>query len=99
MCSSQHCMACIPRQWLAHAEYFVFLEDLVRNKLPAELFVATLPYAQRLADEVDRMQVHPSSISYHACLLVVEGDPICMRVLKHTCTAVCKDMHCPGSYV
>ena len=39
------------------AEYFLFLEDRVRKEMPDEPFVATLPYAQRLADEVDRAQV------------------------------------------
>ena len=55
------------KPWLARAEYFVFLEDRVRKELPEEPFVATLPYAQRLADEVDAAQVPKELEKVAAC--------------------------------
>ena len=65
--SSAQCMVCCLRRWRARAEYFVFLEDRVRKELPDEPFVATLPYAQRLADEVDRAQVPKELEKVAAC--------------------------------
>ena len=42
---------------VGRAEYFVFLEEQLLHEYPDEPFVATLPYAQRLADECNSVVV------------------------------------------